>query len=493
MSNQLYRQLKNVRMPTIERFDTQTGQIFDNKRLLKGYYSFTWPNGTPCILAELYLFDKSQTVSFSDKDGGTLGNYARNITHLVRYCFSKKVDFRDLKHSNIDELVHELCIETDVYNDRSRNNNTVKSIIATSINFLVWIQNNIATDRLIVGVDDVNSRHQIKLKTETYTTPKGHQTVHNVFPMKVPRSTTSPVTPISTPNITRLWDTLESTKGSYNVSNKLHALFNKKQQSDHLEYMHKRRELQLILLEATGLRPQELVTIPCKSNIDLLKRCQLAIPTLKRRDGKIRTIPIPRNIAMKIEIFINSHRKKLAQRLIDSGAVQSANEIDDVLYLNAENGKEVLPDAAYQDFRRLTVKAGIKQKNCQKMFRHRFITNMVKLHLIGFMDKNPLKTRHIVTDSDYRTILKKVSTFTGHKSPDSLMHYIDLAWEELDAFSYTYEVKELQDRLKNVFYITNELKGDLNTLSRKQLNKSTVEKLNLKLNEIQELATNFRG
>ena len=196
---------------------------------------------------------------------------------------------------------------------------------------------------------------------------------------------------------------------------------------------------------------------------------------------------------MKIEVFIGSHRKKLIQRLIDSGVAKSVNDIDDVLYLNSENGKEVLPDAAYQEFRRLTVRAGIKQKNCQKMFRHRFITNMVKLHLIGFMDKNPLKTRHIVTDSDYRTILKKVTAFTGHKSPDSLMDYIDLAWEELDAFSYTYEVKELQDRLKSVFYITNELKGDLNTLSKKQLNNSTVEKLNLKLNEIQELATNFRG
>ena len=80
----------------------------------------------------------------------------------------------------------------------------------------------------------------------------------------------------------------------------------------------------------------------------------------------MRTIPIPRSFAMKTEIFINSYRKKLIERLLAAGIIQSEKDVDNVIYLNSESGKEVLPDAAYQGFRRLTVRAGIKHKNWQK-------------------------------------------------------------------------------------------------------------------------------
>lgn len=494
MNSQLYRLIKNVRLPAIERFNSDTGEIFPNERLQPGYYSFVWPDGSPCLIAELYLCDKSRTVKVSQKDGGTLGTYARNLSHLVRFCYAKKVDFIDLKHGHIDEFIYELCEETDIYNERVRNNNTVKSIVGTSMNFLRWVQENVAIDKQIVGVDEPGKRHQIKLKEVTFTQKTGQQTIHAVFPTKLPRATTGDVKPISTASVRMLWNALEESRADKKVSRKLQGHFSNRQQADHLEYMHRRRELQLVLLEATGLRPQELITIPCSDNVAALRKAQLILPTLKGRiDSKqnLRTIPIPRNLAMQIEMFIFSHRKKLIDRLIAANLVQTEEEVDDVIYLNSESGKEVLPDAAYQEFRRLTTRAGIKQKNCQKMFRHRFITNMVKLHFIGFMDKNPLKTRHIITDHDYRSILKKVATFTGHKNVDSLWHYIDLAWDELNAFAYTYEVKELQDRLRGVFYLTNELKGDLDGASKKKLNNAAVQTLNAKLNQIEELVTNF--
>ena len=496
MSNQLYRLIKDVRLPTVDKFDCETGEIFLNERVLLGYYSFVWPNGSPCLIAEMYLCEKSKTVLFNQKDGGTLGSYARKISHLVRFCYAKRIDFFDLKHSHIDEFIYELCQETDIYNERIRNNNTVKSIIASSIDFLSWIQENIATDRLIVGVNNTDKRFQIRLKKEVYSHRRDRKSVHQVFPMSLPRSTRENVTPISTTNIRLLWDSLETSRGKTRVSRKIQGIFSKEQQADHLEYMHKRRELQLILLEATGLRPQELITIPCSDNISSLKKSQLILPTLKtrtRQPRNMRKIPIPRSIAIKVEVFIFSYRKKLIERLLATGIIKSEDQVDDVVYLSSENAKEVLPDAAYQDFRRLTIKAGIKQKNCQKMFRHRFITNMVKLHFIGFMDKNPLKTRHIITDSDYRTILKKVASFTGHKNVDSLWHYIDLAWDELDAFSHSYEVKELQDRMKSIFFLANELKGDIQYASGKHLNSLTVESLNSKLSQIEDLIANFRS
>ena len=73
-----------------------------------------------------------------------------------------------------------------------------------------------------------------------------------------------------------------------------------------------------------------------------------------------------------------------------------------------------------------------------------------------------------------------------------MWHYIDLAWEELDAFAHSYEVKELQDRLKSIFYLTNELKGDVQNVAGKQISNVTIEKLNAKLNQIEDLVANFR-
>jgi len=46
--------------------------------------------------------------------------------------------------------------------------------------------------------------------------------------------------------------------------------------------------------------------------------------------------------------------------------------------------------------------------------------------------------------------------------------------------------------LKSIFYLTNELKGDVQNISGKQISNVTIEKLNAKLNQIEDLVANFR-
>lgn len=67
------------------------------------------------------------------------------------------------------------------------------------------------------------------------------------------------------------------------------------------------------------------------------------------------------------------------------------------------------------------------------MFRHRFITYEVVVHLKEFMS-NAGKSRQMMTNADYESILKRVATKTGHGSVQSLWHYIDLAWREIDVW-----------------------------------------------------------
>lgn len=87
---------------------------------------------------------------------------------------------------------------------------------------------------------------------------------------------------------------------------------------------------------------------------------------------------------------------------------------------------------------------------------------MVKIHLCSFMDKNPLKNKYNFNEHDYSTILRKVAGFTDHKDPKSLFNYIDLAWEELDVFSYAYEVSSLQSRLNSISILVKDLKHKVN-------------------------------
>lgn len=173
------------------------------------------------------------------------------------------------------------------------------------------------------------------------------------------------------------------------------------------------------------------------------------------------------------------YRQNLIKRLLKYELISSESEIDDVIYLNPETGKSVKQSAAYMDFRRLSKRANIETKTCQSMFRHRFITNMVKLHLVSFMDKSPLKNSHNFNDKDYETILKKVATFTDHKDPKSLNEYIDLAWEELDVFEYAYEVRNLHNRFNAISKLVSDARAQIMELNYSEADlKPIIENLN---------------
>lgn len=62
-----------------------------------------------------------------------------------------------------------------------------------------------------------------------------------------------------------------------------------------------------------------------------------------------------------------------------------------------------------------------------------------------------------------------------------------MAWEELDAFSYTYDVKELQDRLKSIYYSVNSIKSEVLSLKNKP-STTILNKILENISHIEELA-----
>jgi hypothetical protein len=104
------------------------------------------------------------------------------------------------------------------------------------------------------------------------------------------------------------------------------------------------------------------------------------------------------------------------------------------------------------------------------MFRHRFITYEVTAHLKEFIE-NAGKSRQMMTDIDYESILKRVSAKTGHGSVQSLWHYIDLAWEELGVWGAIDKAIARLHAADQLFADLLGLQLDIETSSNRQANK----------------------
>ena len=254
-----------------------------------------------------------------------------------------------------------------------------------------------------------------------------------------------------------------------------------------LEFLKKRRELFLELLETTGARPGELIALKVSELDNCTETLRISLPTLKRRKASDpeRTIPIEASVAIKIELFIHKQRNELLFNIRENGLTPDPQ---DRIFLSAINGQPISKGAIDKEFQRIVKKAGITQKACMSLFRHRFITNMIKIHLRAFLNENEGASRLVMTDSDYRTILKKVATFTGHASEMSLFHYIDLAWDELGIFDYVEPATKLVNAVESSITSITSLAGDVRQ-KRKISNKNLSEFVITELTKIKKTVT----
>lgn len=416
--------------------------------------TINWPDGFPCVHAEMYLLDVSRFLTVPE-NGGSLKDRASKLSHLIRFCWGKKENFWDLYDNDFHDFVEFLLHEPHRSRPgvKRRNRNTVNNIIDVCIHFLSWLQDNVVPNRIIVGPRDRNP--QIRLIERRMTGYQGRKHLKLIYPYCPATDTPDPKKPMPRAIRNKLWEAVAAMADPAEQSPVYRARFrNDRELNAHLDYLRARREILLLLLEATGARPGELARLRVSENEDCSHIKRLVLPTLKRRkrvDPK-RSIPLERGAAIKLELFIHKHRRALLERLRNQG-VKVAPE--DRVFLTSTAGTPLSEESLTKDFQRIVAASEVEQQACLSMFRHRFITNMVSLHLKGFMDTNPQKTRSLITDADYRTILKKVATFTGHGSEESLMHYIDWAWEEMGVFDYVQPACDLVNTVEgslNSFY-----------------------------------------
>ena len=457
----LFSLLRDVTLPGYTVIDPILGVARACDQVLPALFILSWPDGTPCLYAEMFLLDKSYRLTTRRNDGGSLKVVAADLSHLLRFCWQYERILWELSDGDMREMIAWLQQPRSVDNPTvpHRNRNTINRVIAQAIEFLLWLQGTIMPERQIVGTRE--QRPQITCVETTGRRRGQAQEGRLVFAFRLTADSPDPKGPISRELCQRLWEGVvkmadaASENAHYVARFPSHAAWQAER-----DYLRARRELMLSLLEATGCRPGELVRLSLTKNQACVATGKIVLTTLKRRrvEDPERIIPLARVMCVRLELFIRKYRSALVT------AIRERNrdiEQSDAVFITCRTGAPMTEATLTKDFQRITRCAGIAQRTCMSMFRHRFITNMVALHLHSFVRESPGKDRQYLIEADYRSILKRVAVFTGHGSVDSLFAYIDWAWDELGAFDRVAEAQALASVIDESLQRLNTLTSEL--------------------------------
>lgn len=441
-----------------------------------------WESGKPCISINAWLHDKA-----IGSTGSSIVTYASRLSHIVRYCSQQDIDIEMLTDNTIHAFVAYLLAEPSHNNpnEKRRNNNQVREIVSLTLRFLAWYQQKyiLPLEPKLIGLVEESPKITVKRKSNPHS--KRMYLTHSAMPPIVSTSVKTPIPDhiiIDIENQIEQWADVEiiDEKAKRKYANRPGML------DASVEYIRARRVFTLWMMKRTGLRPEELHEIPLDKNNNVLKEKCIVIPTKKRKKqiAPLRSFRIEGVDARKFNRYLRARNQFIDFLENQNSGYRAPNQI-----LLGREGEAVKKESIRKDFDRLVNGAGFSEvKTCLSMFRHRFITREIIVYFKEFMT-NTNKTRAMITDADYRSILKRIATKTGHGSEESLWHYIDLAWDEMGVWGNAEKgVQQL--------HAVDRLREDLRELQRslKQSPRCTVDQvIDYVTNGLEDVINDTRG
>lgn len=460
---QLFTVISDVEVPASPEFDNATGKYNGGQsERLPAMVFMQWPNGLPCLEMELYFMWLAESGARVDSRGGSVRQEAVKLSHLVRYCYRREKNFWELETVDFQKFLTDLLQEVRDDGRRAREANQVIEISDSCVRFYIWLQDAVLPGRTIVGLS--HKPHQICLSFKRTVSRRGvsHRSLH--FIKNPPPSTRQDKLPIPKESIDRLYQTVRE-RGDVLKMHPWYAkrLSKKKGIEQLLEFRRMTWEAILTICLATGMRPGELAGMKMSENMKtMIEEKSIAAPTEKREPDASRVIPVTMNVVMRIGVYIRKYRTMMLENLRKSGKNPQPG---DVLFINSF-GAPLTKETLTRQFSRLCKHAGIVERTCLSMFRHRAITTLVAIHLKEFCSVHPAVAIHAMNDSNYSTILAKVASITGHKDPESLRPYINLAWHELGSFDTVNAAMKLSSMMLTLMH---ELSPDLEKVKNASL------------------------
>ena len=366
-----------------------------------------WPDGSWCLEGNAYMLALFQRGLSRRNGGGTLLTYAGCVSHLLRFCYTNRTDIAALTDNDFARFIHLLYRGKERASAHpSRNSNTVIMIGRVCLDFLSSVAR-LHGDPELVGEAGriVTTARRIQTRGIARASSIYSQALyHRSFPTPDPRN---PRFPIATDTIERLHKAVLDASSSI--------------------FQRKRRYVMLRLLEVTGGRRSEVAHLSVNSVLQARDMPEpfLKILTAKQRGGRedYRYIPISKNdLAFLIE-FIEKNRSRIIRKTC------GVHNDDGFLLISEKSGKQLRANTITQEVSILARHAGVIQKTCPHMFRHRFVTKL----FVALIQQHNIESEGNIRKAllDLATMKQKVAEWTGHRRPDSLEPYIHLAFEEV--------------------------------------------------------------
>lgn len=409
-----------------------------------------WPDGRVCFQASEYIRSLVEEGASLTGKGGTAAANASNLTILVRFCFYRNVDFMDLTNSQFIEYINELRKRPGEGERYARSDFTVIKIGRAALGFLDFLAENIFEKRNFISrtgrIKGYLRAYDVRDKDGKPTGKIRHHWHHPGFPE--PEGGERRL-PIPDEHVDLLHEAISVVKSS--------------------PFIRERRYILLRLLEETGARRVEIALLTTKSVFDAQKMRNPALQmlTAKKRGGHMvsRMVPVQQQLINELVNYIARYRSvvvgKTCGELNDSGCV----------LISETSGKGLASNTITQELTMLRLAAGIQERACAHMFRHRFITKK----FVSLIRRHKLKSVEDFQAAllDVEGLYEEIKQWTGHSSTDSLRWYMHLAFREVLGMAPSrepFEAEELSVALANAL---DRLQSVGSSISPKQLRDQT--------------------
>jgi site-specific recombinase XerC len=414
----------------------------------------SWPDGKWCFEANAYLLELFYRGLSRRNRGGSLLVYATSISHLLRYLNENNIKLIELSDNQFSLFMRLLQGETRPNQPGTfvRDSNSVIAIGRKCLDFLFFVGKLYQDDSFIGPKGQIIAIQKEFIAKSKSTSAMFRKIVHNFwhhrsFPNPSPKNKRLP---ISNENIEKLRNIIAQSSSS--------------------TFQLKRRYVMLKLLEITGGRRSEIAALTCKSVYQASKTQLLEVITTKRRGNTehFRLIPIARHdVAFLIE-FIEKNRRVVIRKTCGK------EKDSDLLLISKITGYGLKANTITQEIATLSIAAGIQEKSCPHMFRHRFITKLFVALIEQHQFENLDSFRKALLDTE--SLKQKVQEWTGHKNIASLDGYIHLAFDEITNFEKTYNAVRTQSIVQSAKGSLTQIKTELkNGVSVNEISESLLK------------------
>jgi hypothetical protein len=373
-----------------------------------------WPNGAPCMVANLYMLSLlnrltkyNRPLSRVGKKGGSIGTYAGKVALIVKYAFSISKDFIDFTDSDFTNFIDSLR-HPNLATGKKRLPLSVDAIGRECIDFLMFVGRlyedvNFIRDGGIINVKEKVVRRLGRDGREFFTPYWTHHSLATAGHVGEEHRRD----PISDENIARLRAAVNRVGSSRFLKLRKHALLSV------FSGLGPRR------MEANLLRVEDVL------EASSMKEPMLRLKTLKTDLDSVRLVPVTHQLVGQLTDYL-VHRS-----LIIKSTIKKSND-HGFFFISSRTGMPLSEDSISTEIYNLRRAAGIAEQACAHMFRHAFCTSL----FVEYISRHKIKSQDqfsfmLISD---KSLKYKMTMWTGQKSIASFLHYVHIAFDRLGAY-----------------------------------------------------------